>query len=204
MNVDTTMSSTIEDGTVGNTTGTAAAVDCEERNTTSNGRADESNSIDEERGDSTTDEEDDSDDVTVIVLEHSADEDEAIGTNWVDQDSPEMRERRRNVLLRELQRVQRARYVKNYNKNSERGEKKTLRDDIIASHPVTNFGRMFISSHLYFQFHPFHDFVPHTDLFVVHRHRDRVGRRRGMRERRHYVRKGTKDFHQRLYHTMRM
>ena len=53
----------------------------------------------------------DEDDVTVITLDHGADDDGAGvgGGRWVDQDSPEMRERRRNVLLRELQRVQRAR-----------------------------------------------------------------------------------------------
>ena len=57
-------------------------------------------------------EEDDEDDnVTVIVLENSADDGEVMAHGWVDQDSPEMQERRRNVLLRELQRVQRASFV---------------------------------------------------------------------------------------------
>jgi len=60
-----------------------------------------------ERGN--VDEEDD--DVTVIVLENSADDGEVMGHGWVDQDSPEMQERRRNVLLRELQRVQRASFI---------------------------------------------------------------------------------------------
>mmetsp|Transcript_14655 Transcript_14655/g.29994 ORF Transcript_14655/g.29994 Transcript_14655/m.29994 type:complete len:135 (-) Transcript_14655:359-763(-) len=55
--------------------------------------------------------EDDDDDVTVIVLENAVDEDEVMAHGWVDQDSPEMQERRRNVLLRELQRVQRASFV---------------------------------------------------------------------------------------------
>lgn len=54
------------------------------------------------------DEEDDN--VTIIVLENSAD-DEVMAHGWVDQDSPEMQERRRNVLLRELQRVQRASFI---------------------------------------------------------------------------------------------
>ena len=51
------------------------------------------------------------DDVTVIVLEAGDDEDEMIGSGWIDQDSPEIQERRRNVLLRELQRVQRASFI---------------------------------------------------------------------------------------------
>jgi hypothetical protein len=53
---------------------------------------------------------DNDDDVTVIILESGADDD-AVGTGWVDQDSPEMQERRRNVLLRELQRVQRSSFI---------------------------------------------------------------------------------------------
>lgn len=52
----------------------------------------------------------DDDNVTVIVLENSED-DEVMAHGWVDQDSPEMQERRRNVLLRELQRVQRASFI---------------------------------------------------------------------------------------------
>lgn len=57
-------------------------------------------------------EQDDEDDnVTVIVLQNSADDGEVIAHGWVDQDSPEMQERRRNVLLRELQRVQRASFI---------------------------------------------------------------------------------------------
>jgi hypothetical protein len=53
----------------------------------------------------------DDDDVTVIVLEPGDDEDELMGSGWIDQDSPEIRARRRNVLLRELQRVQRASFI---------------------------------------------------------------------------------------------
>jgi hypothetical protein len=57
-------------------------------------------------------EQDDEDDnVTVIVLQNSADDGEVMAHGWVDQDSPEMQERRRNVLLRELQRVQRASFI---------------------------------------------------------------------------------------------
>ena len=55
-------------------------------------------------------EDQDDDNVTVIVLENNAD-DEVMAHGWVDQDSPEMQERRRNVLLRELQRVQRASFI---------------------------------------------------------------------------------------------
>jgi len=58
-----------------------------------------------------TNDDNDDDDVTVIVLENSADDGEVMAHGWVDQDSPEMQERRRNVLLRELQRVQRASFV---------------------------------------------------------------------------------------------
>jgi predicted nucleic acid-binding Zn ribbon protein len=49
--------------------------------------------------------------MTVIILEPGDDEDEMVGSGWIDQDSPEIRERRRNVLLRELQRVQRASFI---------------------------------------------------------------------------------------------
>ena len=55
-------------------------------------------------------EDEDDDNVTVIVLENDAD-DEVMAHGWVVQDSPEMQERRRNVLLRELQRVQRASFI---------------------------------------------------------------------------------------------
>mmetsp|Transcript_5231 Transcript_5231/g.15219 ORF Transcript_5231/g.15219 Transcript_5231/m.15219 type:complete len:135 (+) Transcript_5231:1-405(+) len=65
----------------------------------------------EPHGSATHRQEEDDDDVTVIVLENSADENEVMAHGWVDQDSPEMQERRRNVLLRELQRVQRASFV---------------------------------------------------------------------------------------------
>ena len=54
---------------------------------------------------------DDDDDITVVVLESGEDDDEMIGSGWIDQDSPEIQERRRNVLLRELQRVQRASFI---------------------------------------------------------------------------------------------
>eukprot|EP00529_Nitzschia_sp_RCC80_P036832 CAMPEP_0113460860 /NCGR_PEP_ID=MMETSP0014_2-20120614/11222_1 /TAXON_ID=2857 /ORGANISM="Nitzschia sp." /LENGTH=191 /DNA_ID=CAMNT_0000352561 /DNA_START=66 /DNA_END=641 /DNA_ORIENTATION=+ /assembly_acc=CAM_ASM_000159 len=76
---------------------------------------DESDSSSSSSSSSTTEEdEDDDDDVTVIMLDHGADGDgdgSGGGGHWVDQDSPEMRERRRNVLLRELQRVQRASFI---------------------------------------------------------------------------------------------
>ena len=52
----------------------------------------------------------DDDDMTVIILEHGIDNDHA-PVGWSDPDSPEMEERRRNVLLRELQRVQRASFI---------------------------------------------------------------------------------------------
>ncbi len=54
---------------------------------------------------------DDDDDVTVIILENGSNDGDTTGTGWVDQDSPEMQERRRNILLRELQRVQRASFI---------------------------------------------------------------------------------------------
>jgi hypothetical protein len=59
------------------------------------------------------DDDDDDDDMTVIVLEQGENNDfitqSALG--WAEQDSPEMEDRRRNVLLRELQRVQRASFI---------------------------------------------------------------------------------------------
>ena len=61
---------------------------------------------DNEREDDRDVEEDD--DVTLIVLDQRpGDANDQYGLGWIDQDSPEMEERRRNVLLRELQRVQR-------------------------------------------------------------------------------------------------
>lgn len=57
------------------------------------------------------DDDDNDDDVTVIILEPGEDDDEMVGNGWIDQDSPEIQERRRNVLLRELQRVQRASFI---------------------------------------------------------------------------------------------
>jgi hypothetical protein len=61
----------------------------------------------DEEGDS------DDDDITVIVIEQGMDNGMDLGgaAGWTEQDSPEMEERRRNVLLRELQRVQRASFV---------------------------------------------------------------------------------------------
>jgi hypothetical protein len=57
------------------------------------------------------DEEDD-DDMTVIVLEQGEDSDfYTPSAGWAEQGSPEMEERRRNILLRELQRVQRASFI---------------------------------------------------------------------------------------------
>lgn len=55
-----------------------------------------------------TDSDDDDDDVTIIVLENDDENDEVLAHGWIDQNSPEMQERRRNVLLSELQRIQRA------------------------------------------------------------------------------------------------
>lgn len=51
------------------------------------------------------------DDVTVIVLDRANNMDSAAASLWAEQDSPEMEERRRQVLLRELQRVQRASFI---------------------------------------------------------------------------------------------
>lgn len=53
---------------------------------------------------------DNDDDMTVIILEHGIDNNHA-PAGWSDPDSPEMEERRRSVLLRELQRVQRASFI---------------------------------------------------------------------------------------------
>lgn len=53
---------------------------------------------------------DEDDDMTVIILEQGMDNGDNGPAVW-DQDSQEMEERRRNVLLRELQRVQRASFI---------------------------------------------------------------------------------------------
>lgn len=58
-----------------------------------------------------SDSDDDDDDHTVIVLEQGMDNEHQAPSVWADQNSPEMEERRRNVLLRELQRVQRASFI---------------------------------------------------------------------------------------------
>ncbi|CAJ1969302.1 unnamed protein product [Cylindrotheca closterium] len=53
---------------------------------------------------------DDDDDETVIVLDRQNAMD-STSALWAEQDSPELEERRRSILLRELQRVQRASFV---------------------------------------------------------------------------------------------
>ena len=58
--------------------------------------------------------EEDDDNLTVIVLEQGAENallSQTAAVGWAEQDSPEMEERRRNILLRELQRVQRASFI---------------------------------------------------------------------------------------------
>lgn len=51
------------------------------------------------------------DDVTVILLDHTAESQGRGALEWIEQTGPEMEERRRNVLLRELRRVQRASFL---------------------------------------------------------------------------------------------
>lgn len=73
------------------------------------GNDDEAPSSDESDQDE-HDQNDEDDDLTVIILdqaEHGMDQ----NSGWAEQDTPEMEERRRNVLLRELQRVQRASFI---------------------------------------------------------------------------------------------
>jgi hypothetical protein len=58
----------------------------------------------------------DDDDMTIIGLEYdpentASQETAAMTAQWVEQNGPEMEERRRQVLLRELQRVQRASFI---------------------------------------------------------------------------------------------
>jgi hypothetical protein len=53
----------------------------------------------------------DDDEMTIITLEHNNDQNAAAALAWLDQNGPEMERRRRNVLLRELQRVQRASFI---------------------------------------------------------------------------------------------
>lgn len=58
---------------------------------------------------------DDDDDMTIIGLdqdpEQGANDQQSAALAWIEQNGPEMEERRRNVLLRELQRVQRASFI---------------------------------------------------------------------------------------------
>jgi hypothetical protein len=61
-------------------------------------------------GDNENDEEDD--EITIIGLDEQGESDQqAAALAWIEQNGPEMEERRRNVLLRELQRVQRTSFV---------------------------------------------------------------------------------------------
>jgi len=59
------------------------------------------------------DDDDDDDDLTIIGLDPEEDTDHhrAAALAWMEQNGPELEERRRHVLLRELQRVQRASFV---------------------------------------------------------------------------------------------
>eukprot|EP00521_Asterionellopsis_glacialis_P007373 CAMPEP_0195292176 /NCGR_PEP_ID=MMETSP0707-20130614/8657_1 /TAXON_ID=33640 /ORGANISM="Asterionellopsis glacialis, Strain CCMP134" /LENGTH=175 /DNA_ID=CAMNT_0040352575 /DNA_START=27 /DNA_END=554 /DNA_ORIENTATION=+ len=56
---------------------------------------------------------DEDDDITVIGLDHNDESDihHAATLAWIEQNGPEMEARRRNILMRELQRVQRASFV---------------------------------------------------------------------------------------------
>lgn len=55
---------------------------------------------------------DDDDEMTIITLDHDPEDDNhAAAMTWMEQNGPEMEQRRRNVLLRELQRVQRASFI---------------------------------------------------------------------------------------------
>jgi hypothetical protein len=66
---------------------------------------------DEEEGD---DDDVDDDELTVIVLDNAAanrNDDQQATIAWIEQSGPEMEERRRNVLLSELKRVQRASFI---------------------------------------------------------------------------------------------
>jgi hypothetical protein len=60
------------------------------------------------------DDDDDDDELTVIVLDNATadrNDDQQATIAWIEQTGPEMEERRRNVLLGELRRVQRASFV---------------------------------------------------------------------------------------------
>jgi hypothetical protein len=68
---------------------------------------------DDEEGNDGNDDDDD-DELTVIVLDNSAadrNDDQQATIAWIEQTGPEMEERRRNVLLSELRRVQRASFI---------------------------------------------------------------------------------------------
>ena len=63
--------------------------------------------------DNKEDDDDDDDDVTVIVLDHSPEDAEGqrLTIAWTGEAGPAVEERRRNIMLRELQRVQRASFI---------------------------------------------------------------------------------------------
>lgn len=58
---------------------------------------------------------DDGDDITVILLDHTIDDgndrNNGFSDDWIEQHGPEMEERRRSILLRELKRIQRTSFI---------------------------------------------------------------------------------------------
>ena len=67
-------------------------------------------------GSNRDDEDDDDDDVTIIMLDHNVANDNRNNRPedafaWIESNAPEMKERRRTVLVRELRRVQRASFI---------------------------------------------------------------------------------------------
>jgi hypothetical protein len=69
------------------------------------------NALESQRGDA---DEVDDDDVTVIILDHFADDSmgQQAAIEWIERTGPEMEERRRVVLIRELRRIQRSSFFR--------------------------------------------------------------------------------------------
>jgi hypothetical protein len=66
--------------------------------------------IDNGHGDDQGNDDDDDDNVTIILLDSDS-PNQGISMDWIEQQGPEMEQRRRAVLLRELKRVQRASFI---------------------------------------------------------------------------------------------
>jgi len=92
---------------------TPAETGLEQAPNNNNNNSDQHEDAQQENNNTNSDSSNDDDDITVILLdpdEHNH-HSNVISLDWINQQGPEMEARRRNVLLRELQRVQRASFM---------------------------------------------------------------------------------------------